>query len=306
MAKQTYDCPICATPAGRAATVRGKIPPLRDYPIHHCPNCRFSFIPDYRTDFEVVYSDDYYQGAGGDPFANYLFDLQEPNRTLRRYEWRGLLKIFQTLTKASGGAGAADLRWLDYGCGFGSLVRFGREMGLEIFGYEPCGFNNSKVVETLSDAERKLLPYIVSDGPPAAGAWDYVTAIEVIEHAPDPLAFLSGIRPLLKDGGILFLTTGNALPFRGKLDQWSYSTYPDVHISFFEPQTLALALEKTGFKPVFPGYIPGCTEIITYKILKNLRFKRYRAVLDLIPWPLLARAADALLKVTALPYGVAS
>ena len=80
-----------------------------------------------------------------------------------------------------------------------------------------------------------------------------VTAIEVIEHTLDPLAELRTIRGLLRPGGLLFLTTGNAAPFASDLLRWSYIV-PEIHVSFFEPDTLERALVKCGFRP---GDVPA-------------------------------------------------
>jgi SAM-dependent methyltransferase len=212
--------------------------------------------------------------------VNFRFDQDHPSATIRQYEWRGLLRVFETLQPGPGPA-----KWLDYGSGLGGLVRYGRNRGVDISGYDPHG----------APKERR----------PPQGVWDFVTAIEVIEHVPDPLAFLRGIRPLLRPGGVLFLTTGNAKPFRRKMGRWSYANFPDVHVSFFEPETMALALSKTGFKPVFLGYASGLTWIIKYKILKNLKFRHSSPFFDLLPWPIISRLADAVYNVTAMPMGLA-
>ena len=60
-----------------------------------------------------------------------------------------------------------------------------------------------------------------------------VTAIEVLEHLTDPMPVLHTIATVLRPGGILFVTTGNAAPHRAHLDRWSY-VVPDVHVSFYE------------------------------------------------------------------------
>ena len=72
-----------------------------------------------------------------------------------------------------------------------------------------------------------------------------VTAIEVMEHVIEPMVTLPRIAALLRSGGLLFLTTGNAEPFRGRLAKWSY-VKPDIHVGFFEPGTLATALRGAG------------------------------------------------------------
>jgi len=41
---------------------------------------------------------------------------------------------------------------------------------------------------------------------------------------------------------------------------------PEIHISIFEPQTLALALADAGFNVTFPGFGPGWADIIRFKL----------------------------------------
>ncbi|MEI9987009.1 MAG: class I SAM-dependent methyltransferase [Aliidongia sp.] len=88
-----------------------------------------------------------------------------------------------------------------------------------------------------------------------AGRCDIVTAIEVIEHIPDPHEFFRTAKRLLKPGGLLFLTTGNAEPVRD-LATWSYVT-PEIHVSFFEPRTIVGLLERHGFHAERRGFLRG-------------------------------------------------
>lgn len=303
-------CPICQANTKPSIEIPGRIPPFKNFSLHHCQNCHFSFIPNPRTDFENIYNEEYYKGNGADPWINYTFDSENPNLTIRNYEWQGLVKIFEQLRPKT----SETAKWLDYGGGLGDLVRYGRDRGIDISGYDPYGRDGHEKTSADSGqnargADQALAsstnsPMLSAESLPK-GVWDYVTAIEVIEHISDPLTFLSDIRELMKDGGVLFLTTGNAKPFRRKMSRWSYASCPDIHVSFFEPETLAMAFAKTGFKPIFPGFIPGFTEVVKYKILKNLRFKRRSPFFEVMPWPLVSRLADAVYHVTAMPIAVA-
>jgi SAM-dependent methyltransferase len=134
------------------------------------------------------------------------------------------------------------------------------------------------------------------------GAFDVVTAIEVVEHVVDPLAVLRQLRDLLKPGGLLFLTTGNADVAPREFARWSY-VQPEIHVSYFTARALALALRQSGFEPFSSRGIPGWTDIIRFKILKNLRIKEVHPLEKLLPWRMLAHLADARYGVSSMPIG---
>ena len=136
-----------------------------------------------------------------------------------------------------------------------------------------------------------------------AGSFDVVTAIEMIEHTLDPVAELRTIRDLLAPGGILFLTTGNAEPHAADLTRWSYTKVPDVHITFFEPDTLARALTEAGLEVRETGWTDGFEDVIRFKVLKSLRIHRRSSAERVLPWRALSHIVDRRHRVTAMPYG---
>jgi hypothetical protein len=78
---------------------------------------------------------------------------------------------------------------------------------------------------------------------------------------------------------------------------------PDVHVSFFEPDTLARAMRQAGFAPSYPGYSTGWGDVIRYKVLKTLKIRRRNVLEGVVPWALVARAVDRRFGVTAQPVG---
>jgi cyclopropane fatty-acyl-phospholipid synthase-like methyltransferase len=187
-------------------------------------------------------------------------------------------------------------RWLDFGCGTGGLVRYCRDrVNCQAFGYDA-----GDVHSHLQDLGENLLTD--KDLERYKGSFDVITAIEVLEHVPDPVAELRVIRSLLKPGGLFFCTTGNAQPFAKKILDWAY-LIPEIHINLFEPASLDAAMRRAGFRPEFAGFRPGFEDIIRFKILKNLRVRRTAWWERILPWSLLSRVADRIYKLSAHPRG---
>lgn len=262
----------------------------QQFELYRCRSCQFVFVSNPSVDFEFLYSEDYYNGRGADTKLNYVGEVQHPTRTVRRYEWSGVLERVRHLTPLP-----ERPTWLDYGCGTGGLVSYLRTKGVDAHGFEQgwcedlLGKNGVPAIEH-------------DDFARYAGTFDVVSAIEVIEHVTDPISVLRTIRPLLKPGGLLFMTTGNAQPFHDRITKWRYVT-PDVHISYFEPATLAAALEAAGFAPAFPGFGPGWEDMIRFKLLLTLRRKWSSPIEAVVPWRSLARLVDSRLKLSAQPVG---
>lgn len=290
MTDDVRECPICSNPAVFIGKRSGKLD-SREYAYFHCDSCRFSFIGNPRADYEAIYSDEYYEGRGADPSVDYIYELEKPDRTIRNYEWQGIVSIFNELLPSGG-------RWLDFGCGPGGLVAFARQRGMDAVGFEEgrgAEAGRSRGIQILSADQLKT----------EEGKFDFVSAIEVMEHTADPLAALRLVRSALKPGGVFFLTTGNAKPWRGRLLDWGYTMIPEVHISFFEPETLAVAFQKTGLEPKEGRFFEGLVDIIKFKVLKALHVRNRHPVIDVLPWRLIARIVDARHKISGQPYAVA-
>lgn len=277
---RTTACRICQAATEIVGSKQGAFA-QRTFTLLHCPNCRFSFVQDPWLDYEQIYDKAYYEGRGADPLVDFEFELAEPQRTIRRYEWEGIVEVIGNLTTLE-----PRTRWLDFGCGNGGLVRHARAN----VGCDAVGFEQGAITEQVRAAGIPLLA--AEQLAVMQGSFDVVTAIEVLEHVVDPLDVLSQIRRLLRPGGVFFYTTGNAKPAHARLLDWQYFT-PEIHISLYEPATLDVALRRTGFEPRYRGYLPGWDRIIAFKVLKNLRRRTVSPLHGWLAWRALAPLVNA-------------
>jgi SAM-dependent methyltransferase len=287
-------CRICDAEPTPAGVVHGSYSG-RDYHLSRCARCGFAFIADPWLDFAAIYDDRYYAGEGADPLVDYGFELDHPQRTIRRYEWRGIAAVVDGLCGPPDG----ERRWLDYGCGHGGLVRHLRALGAA----DAYGFDEGSIA---AQSRARAIPMLRAGELPAlAGSFDVVTAIEVLEHTLDPVAELRRMRALLRPGGLLFLTTGNARPYADRLTKWRY-VVPEIHIAFFEPRTLDLALTRAGFAPEHPELGRGFDEILKFKALKNLHVRRRSAITDALPSRAIGAIVDRIARFSEHPVGRAA
>lgn len=283
-------CPICASSTSPVGACWGRYS-KRSYHLRRCPRCHFAFLADPWLELDRIYDERYYEGRGADPLVDYRYELDHPRRTIRVYEWAGIGRMVEEL------AGKLDgLRWLDFGCGNGGLVRHLNATTTA----RAVGFDEGSIVTAAREQGIPILSAAqLSDH---RGGFDVISAIEVLKHTPQPLDVLREIHSLLRPGGVLFLTTGNAEPFADKLTRWSYVT-PEVHMSYFEPKTLEVAMRSTGFRPERRPRGPAFDEILKFKVLRSLHARRRNPLMDALPARLIGPIADRMRHLSEQPVG---
>src|ERR1044071_10440002 len=81
---------------------------------------------------------------------------------------------------------------------------------------------------------------------------DLISALDVIEHVPDPQYFVESFKRHLRPGGAVLLLTGDADSYAAKVagPQWSYLRWSG-HVSVFSRAGLRRLLESHGFEILY-------------------------------------------------------
>jgi 2-polyprenyl-3-methyl-5-hydroxy-6-metoxy-1,4-benzoquinol methylase len=144
---------------------------------------------------------------------------------------------------------------LDVGCSSGYLARPLTEQGVAVVGVEldaAAAAGARAVCEevVVGDVETMELPF-------APSSFDAVVCGDLVEHLRDPRAALERLRPLLRPGGRLVLTTPNVANWSMRLSllggRWRYTErgiLDRTHVHLFTRKTLVETVEDAGFRVV--------------------------------------------------------
>ncbi len=207
-----------------------------DFSIVSCAKCRHVRVDPRISNerLDDLYDEAYYRGEGFDATIDYA--AQPSTKTLEENA-----DIIESVVEAAGGS-VRGLTWLDVGCGMGTLLESARERGAVV-----TGSDSSKAA--LESCRRKGLAFLDSETlERSEERFDIVTAIEVIEHVPDPLAFVLFLKARVRGGGVIFIRTGN----------WNLVRYlpgtpylmPEGHIQYFTPTTMRRIFARASLEEI--------------------------------------------------------
>ena len=104
---------------------RGKFRPL-DFHFYECKSCSFLFVSPVVG--PEIYDDAYYRGKGPDPLVDYESEYTNYARKPRKYEFLDLYRLAKENLDNNPARFTEDsVRWLDFGCGAGGLLKFLRD-----------------------------------------------------------------------------------------------------------------------------------------------------------------------------------
>jgi 2-polyprenyl-3-methyl-5-hydroxy-6-metoxy-1,4-benzoquinol methylase len=209
---------------------------LRDYDFFDCPHCSLRFVnPRYLA--SDIYDNNYFHGAShGFGFTNYEEDKKASEAYLRKY-----LKWISSFTQIE------SKKFLDVGAANGYFVDLANKSNFDALGLEI----SSSAVDWAVKLKRPVVKGTLETLDNGI-IYDVITALDVLEHVPDPLNFLKMARKKISDQGILLINVPNAGSVFSKISGKRWHAYlPPEHWMYFNKRSLRKILEMAGFEVVF-------------------------------------------------------
>jgi 2-polyprenyl-3-methyl-5-hydroxy-6-metoxy-1,4-benzoquinol methylase len=238
--------------------------------ILQCQSCSMIFAESQPFDKMQMYSQAYYSGSSESAgYQSYESELTSHQATFRQR-----LKSCERLLGRKGVL-------LDYGCAVGHLGKTAKDLGWRVFATDLSYY-------AVEAAHQQFgLDGFVSDlaePPLKRQQFDMVTLYDVIEHMSEPRQILERLQPLIKDHGLLHVTTPNVESWSARMmrDFW-YHFKPQEHLLYFSKVTLERILSECGFEILATS--PAPSYMTLYDIA--VRMRRYskafaRAALSVI------------------------
>lgn len=250
-ADAVLSCPICRS--ARSAPVRG---PQQQWRYFRCSDCQHVRLVPGPNAQELKR---HYNSAYQVPREAYFHTMNQ--------EFPALRHALEQLTPGR--------KMLEIGCSYGGMLARFAAVGWKVDGVEL----DKRAVEiarkslglsvhagTLREVADKLSP-----------PYDVITAYHVIEHVPDPAAFLSQIRALSASDGILVLRLPNASSLAARLTGgwWEWFIAPE-HINVFSSKSISLLLNEKGFTVISQKSRRGDGNRLLFEAVKTVGRIGYR------------------------------
>ncbi len=205
-----------------------------------CQNCALVYVsprPD-ANELYALYGETYFHNneSGVVGYADYIKDETNIRRTANRR--MTFIERFVQVGKL-----------LDVGCAVGFFMDEARRRGWQVEGLDVSSFAVDYASEHFGlDAQHGTLTDLSFE----PGAYDLVTLWDVIEHVPDPKAYIHRAAELLRAGGVVTLATPDvdSLPAKMAGRRWVGYKLSEEHIYYFSIKTLRQMLEDAGLEVV--------------------------------------------------------
>ena len=245
-------CPACAHGTSQSlgeitGYVRGP-----SFQVVECERCRTqtarpTTVPERL--YDAIYANADKIEGGYDRYLRYALEVAEQNCP---FDWLadqedmywGVREVF----KSTGLKPGAKI--VEVGSGLGYLTH-----ALRVAGFDAHGIDLSRVA--VDDARKRYGEYYSVGDAVESGhvsRAQAVIAMELIEHLPDPAAFLDRLRLAMHATSKLILSTPNRDTYPGST-VWN-TDLPPVHFHWFSEDGIASLARRCGFSVIFADFSP--------------------------------------------------
>jgi 2-polyprenyl-3-methyl-5-hydroxy-6-metoxy-1,4-benzoquinol methylase len=229
--------PVCALCGHNAGKVRYR---YADYQIISCQRCGlWRSCPRLSADeLNRYYEQEYYseQRAREGKYQAW--------RDAHLDVWRKNAEMVRDAAKRMLGLAPQQVRLLDVGAGHGFFLEQCVALGMPARGIEPSEHAVRYAREELKLDVRAMTPEMLDP----EERYHAITLWEVLEHVPDPLRTLEGLRAHLEPGGSLWVAVPNVNALQRFLQRGRYFNFLNKsHLTHFDRRSLRKMLRRAGF-----------------------------------------------------------
>lgn len=213
----------------------------KNFRIVRCPSCRLMAVENVPDDLAPYYAQGYFTGdVALDGYIDYELDKEVTKKTYVHY-----VEVIEKLLGKSKGA-----KMFEAGCATGFTLQIAKERGWEVVGNDISEYAVAK-------ARAKGLDVHIgtTETEPKDKTYDAVVMHDVIEHVKNPSATLKASSDILKQGGVLVITTPDAGSLWARImgKRW-HAFVPPQHLFYFQARHLAKLLEQQGLSVVHTAH----------------------------------------------------
>jgi SAM-dependent methyltransferase len=246
------NCSLCCS-----SNIKKKFVLQGNYSVHECKNCSLQFLFPQLNDAELekLYSESYYSAWG--------LKGEEENPELKKMKISTFdlrLKLIFEFRKNG--------NLLDVGCATGYMLEASQEKGFVPYGVELSEYSASIAKKKFGE---NVFKGRLEDSNFPPEFFDVITMFDLLEHVRDPKVTLHKASELLKNDGIIMITTPDTDAFSNLLMGRRWTHYKPEHFFYFNKKSMSLLAKKCKLKIV---YSERSKKALNLDYIIN-QFKRY-------------------------------
>ena len=228
-------CPICGGAAGKVKCV------LRAKNVAVCDNCGgwYRLPRPSASDLKRIYTKEYYDS----------WSLNHNEQSVKSTKHATFSPILVRIEKGKlSEAGTNKGKILDVGAATGFLLDVATERGWDPYAIELNPYSAGVLREKFG--AKRVFEGELADYPGRSEFFDVITMTDVLEHVLDIHTTLKRAAGLLKEGGVLCMTTPRIDSFSRFLLGKKWLHFKEEHLQYFSRRGMVEVLREAGFEQI--------------------------------------------------------